>query len=96
GYAGGTGDVARIQSIENGTGMPATASLVKSNNGGASWTSLGSTIGLRFYAYGLFQGYVGQGDRKFLNSVELKLGSSRSILQKIQTSIRLLSRPEFR
>ena len=96
GYAGGTGDVARIQYIENGTGMPANASLVKSSNGGASWTSLGSTLGLRFYAYGLFRNYQGQGDRKFLSSIELKLGSSRSIPQQIQTSIRLPSIPEFR
>ena len=95
GFGGGTGDVARVQFIENGTGMPANANLVTSSNGGTSWTASSSTRGLRFYAYGLFQGYLGQGDRTFLSSIELKLGSSRSILQNIQTSVRLSAVPEI-
>ncbi len=94
-YGGGTGDVGRVQFIENGTGMPSSANLVTSSNGGASWTSSGSARGLRFYAYGLFQGYTGQADRKFLSSIELKLGSSRCIAQKIQTSVRLPAVPEY-
>ena len=94
-YSGGMGDVARVQFIENGTGMPASASLVTSSNGGVSWTSSGSTRGLRFYAFGFFQGYSGKADRKFLSSIDLKLGSSRSVPQRIQTSVRLPAVPEY-
>jgi hypothetical protein len=94
-YGGGTGDVARGQFIENGSGMPASANMVTSSDGGVTWTSSGSTRGLRFYAFGLYQGYLGQTDRKFLSSVDLKLGSSRSAPQKIQTSVRLPAVPEY-
>ncbi len=93
GYGGGTGDVASVQFLENGTGMPANANLVTSSNGGTTWTASAGTQGLRFYAFGLYDGYTGQ--RKFLSSVDLKLGSSRSILQKIETSVRMPASPEI-
>ncbi len=90
-YGGGTGDVARVQFIENGTGMPASGNLVTSSDGGVNWTSPGSTRGLRFYAYGF---YNSSPLRTFLSSIELKLGSSRSLPQRIQTSVRLPATPE--
>ena len=93
GYGGGTGDVASVQFLENGTGMPANANLVTSSNGGTSWTASAGTQGLRFYAFGFYDGYTGQ--RRFLSSVDLKLGSSRSILQKIETSVRMPALPEI-
>ena len=93
GYEGGTGDVARIQFVENGTGMPANANLVTSIDGGTTWVASGGTRGLRFYAYGLYDGFSGQ--RSFLGNVDLKLGSSRMTAQKIQTSVRLPACPEI-
>ncbi len=93
GYGGGTGDVARIQFVENGTGMPANATLVTSIDGGTTWVASNGARGLRFYAYGLYDGYAGQ--RSFLSSVDLKLGSSRRTTQKIETSVRLPASPEI-
>ena len=93
GYGGGTGDVARVQYVENGTGMPANANLVTSIDGGTIWTASNVTRGLRFYAYGFYDGYTGQ--RSFLSSVDLKLGSSRTTTQKIETSVRLPASPEI-
>jgi hypothetical protein len=92
-YAGGTGNVARVQFIENGIGMPSNANLITSANGGTSWTAAGSTRDLRFLAYGFYDGYAGR--RKFLTNVDLQLISSRSGLQRIDTSIRLPSGPEI-
>jgi len=53
-YAGGTGDFARVQFIENGVGMPSNANLISSSNNGTSWTASGNTQDLRFYAYGFY------------------------------------------
>ncbi len=92
-YGGGTGDVARVQYIENGTGMPANANLVTSINGGTTWTASTTAKGLRFYAYGFHDNYVGQ--RRFLNGVDLKMGSSRNTTKKIETSARLIALPEI-
>jgi hypothetical protein len=92
-YASGTGNVANIQLVENGTGMPANTTMITSVNGGTTWTAAGSTQALRFYAYGLYDGY--SGNRDFASSVDLQLTSSRAGLQKIQTSVRLLSVPEI-
>lgn len=93
GYAGGTGDVARVQYLENGAGMPSNSNLVSSSNGGSSWTGSDSSRGLRFYAFGFYDGYIGS--RKFLSSVELQLGSARSNQQRLETSIRLQAGPEI-
>ncbi len=93
GYGGGTGDVALVQTVENGTGMPANANLVTSIDGGTTWTASNVTRGLRFYAYGFYDGYTGQ--RAFLSSVDLKLGSSRTTTQKLETSVRLPASPEI-
>lgn len=93
GYGGGTGDVARVAYIENGTGMPSNANLVTSIDGGTTWTAATGARGLRFYAYGYFDNYTGS--RSFLSSVELKLGSSRTITQRIETSVRLPACPEI-
>ena len=93
GYGGGTGDVARVQFVENGIGMPTNANLVTSINGGTTWTASNGARGLRFYAYGLYDGYTGR--RNFLSSVDLKLGSSRTTTQKIETSVRLPASPEI-
>jgi len=93
GYGGGTGDVARVQFVENGTGMPANANLVNSIDGGTTWIASKGARGLRFYAYGLYDGYSGQ--RSFLSSVDLKLGSSLTTTQKIETSVRLSASPEI-
>ena len=90
---GGTGDVARVQFIENGTGMPSNANMVTSSNGGTIWTSSGSTKGLRLVALGFYDGYASQ--RKFLSSVELKMTSSRSSQIKIETAVRTPSGPEI-
>jgi len=90
---GGTGDVARVQFIENGVGMPSDANMVTSSNGGTSWTSSGNTRELRLVALGFYDGYVGQ--RKFLSSVELRMTSSRSSLQKIETAVRTPNAPEI-
>jgi hypothetical protein len=92
-YGGGTGDAARVQYIENGTGMPASANLVTSTDGGTTWTTGGSTRGLRFYAYGLYDGYASQ--RRFLSSVDIKLGSLLSTNAKIESTARLLATPEL-
>ncbi len=92
-YGGGTGDVATIQYFENGTGMPANASLVTSTDGGTTWIASNGVRGLRFYAYGFYDGYVGR--RSFLSSVDLKLGSSRTTTQRIETSVRLPACPEI-
>lgn len=90
---GGTGDVARVQFIENGMGMPANSNMVTSSNGGTSWTSSGITKELRLVALGFYDGYAGQ--RKFLSSVELQMTSSRSSLQKIETAVRTPNAPEI-
>jgi hypothetical protein len=91
-YGGGTGDVAKVQFLENGVGMPSNANLVTSINGGTTWTASTGIQGLRFYAYGLYDGYNGQ--RTFLNSIDLKLSSSQAVTRKIETSIRLPASPE--
>jgi hypothetical protein len=92
-YGGGSGDVAFVQFVENGTGMPSNANLVTSADGGATWSASSNARGLRFYAYGLYDGFVGQ--RAFLSRVDLKLGSSRLTTRKIETSARLLALPEI-
>ena len=92
-YAGGTGDVARVQYIENGTGMPTNTNLVTSTNGGATWTASTSAKGLRFYAYGFYGSYAGQ--RSFLNGIDLKMGSSRNATKRIETSARMIGLPEI-
>ena len=92
-YGGGSGDVAFVQFVENGTGMPSNANLVSSANGGVTWTASTNSRGLRFYAYGFYDGFSGQ--RAFLSSVDLKLGSSRLTTRKIETSARLLALPEI-
>ena len=93
GYGGGSGNVACIQYLENGTGMPANANLVTSIDGGTTWTASNGARGLRYYAYGFYDGYVGQ--RSFLSSVDLKLGSSRTTTQRIETSVGLPACPEI-
>lgn len=90
---GGTGNVARVQFIENGVGMPTDSNMVSSSNGGTSWMSSGSTKELRLYALGFYDGYVGQ--REFLSSVDIKLASSRSNQQKIETAIQTPNGPEI-
>ncbi|MCY2973719.1 MAG: hypothetical protein NTW52_03515 [Planctomycetota bacterium] len=92
-YAGGTGDVARVQFVENGVGMPSNTNLIRSINGGTSWTASDNSRDLRFYAYGFYNGYNSR--RKFLSNVNLNLTSSRAGLQKIETSVRLPSGPEI-
>jgi hypothetical protein len=92
-YAGGTGDVARAQFVENGVGMPSNANLITSINGGTTWTASGNTRDLRFYAYGFYDGSNSR--RKYLTSVDLQLTSSRAGLQRLETSIRLPSGPEI-
>lgn len=92
-YAGGTGDVARAQFVENGVGMPGNANLISSNNGGTTWMADGNIRDLRFYAYGFYDGYANR--RRYLTSVDLQLTSSRAGLQRIETSIRLPSGPEI-
>lgn len=92
-HGGGTGDVAQIQFIENGTGMPGTSNLVTSIDSGATWTNDGSTRGLRFYAYGLYSGLTSQ--RRFLSSVDIRVGSLLSNNAKIERTIRLLATPEI-
>jgi hypothetical protein len=92
-YGGGTGNVAQVQFIENGTGMPPTSNLVTSSDGGTIWTTGGSTRGLRFYAYGLYDGYTSQ--RRFLSSVDIKVGSLWSNNAKIERTVRLLATPEI-
>jgi hypothetical protein len=92
GYASGTGDIAKIQFLENGTGMPSNTNLLTSNNGGLSWTASDSSRGLRFYAFGFYDGYTG--NRKFLQSVDLRLGSALSTEQRLETSILLQAVPE--
>jgi hypothetical protein len=91
--AGGTGDVARVQYIENGTGMPTDTNLVTSTDGGGTWTASTSAQGLRFYAYGFFGSYAGQ--RSFLNGIDLKIGSSRNANKRIETSARIIGFPEI-
>lgn len=92
-YGGGTGDVARVQFVENGTGMPANANLVTSVDGGTTWIASSNARGLRFYAYGFYDGFVGQ--RVFLSGVDLTLGSARLTTRKIETSTRVLAVPEI-
>lgn len=92
GYASGTGDIAKIQFLENGTGMPSNTNLLTSNNGGLSWTASNSSQGLRFYAFGFYDGYTG--NRKFLRSVDLRLGSALATQQRLETSILLQTVPE--
>jgi hypothetical protein len=93
GYASGTGDIAKIQFLENGTGMPSNTNLLTSNNGGLSWTASNSSRGLRFYALGFYDGYTG--NRKFLQSIDLRLGSALAAPQRLETSILLQAVPEI-
>jgi hypothetical protein len=93
GYASGTGDIAKIQFLENGTGMPSNTNLLTSNNGGLSWTASNSSRGLRFYAFGFYDGYTG--NRKFLQSIDLRLGSALATPQRLETSILLQAVPEI-
>ena len=93
GYASGTGDVAKIQFLENGTGMPSNANLLTSNNGGLSWVASNSSRGMRFYAFGFYDGYTG--NRKFLRSIDLRLGSALATQQRLETSILLQAVPEI-
>ncbi len=93
GYASGTGDIAKIQFLENGTGMPSNTNLLTSNNGGLSWTASNSSRGMRFYAFGFYDGYTG--NRKFLRSIDLRLGSALASQQRLETSILLPAVPEI-
>jgi hypothetical protein len=93
GYASGTGDVAKIQFLENGTDMPSHTNLLTSSNGGVSWTASNESRGLRFYALGFYDGY--SDNRKFLRSVDLQLGSARSTQQRLETSVLLQAVPEI-
>ena len=93
GYASGTGDIAKIQFLENGTDMPSHTNLLTSSNGGVSWTASNESRGLRFYALGFYDGY--SDNRKFLRSVDLQLGSARSAQQRLETSILLQAVPEI-
>lgn len=94
-YASGTGNVARVQYVEiaSGTGMPANANLLTSSNGGSSWTASDNTRDLRFYAYGYFDGYTGR--RSFLSSAKIKLQSTGTPQQKIETLVRVHAKPEL-
>ena len=92
-YVSGSGTIAYVHCLQNGTGMPSDSNLVKSNNGGASWTSSGSTVGMRFYALGTYDGFTGQ--RRFLNSVDLKLKSTRPSAGRVETTISIPSGPEM-
>jgi hypothetical protein len=92
-YASGTGDVAAIQHIENGTGMPSNANLLTSTNGGTSWTASNETKDLRFYAYGFYDGYTGQ--RAFWNRLDLRLQSTGTGSQQLETSVRVPAMPEI-
>ena len=93
GYASGTGNIAKILFLENGTGMPSNANLLTSTNGGLSWTASNSSRGMRFYAFGFYDGYTG--NRKFLRSIDLRLGSALSTAQRLETSILLQAVPEI-
>jgi hypothetical protein len=93
-YGGGTGDVARVQFVQGGTGMPTQSDLITSTNGGSTWAVASGAAGLRFYAYGLYDDYTGQ--RTFLTSVDLKLESFSNASRKIETSVRLRTTPELR
>jgi hypothetical protein len=92
-YGGGTGDVARVQFIQGGTGAPPQSNLISSNNGGILWTLPTGAAGLRFYAYGFYDGYTGK--RTFLTSIDLRLESSLNTTRKIETSVRLNAAPEL-
>jgi len=92
-YGGGTGDVARVQFIQGGAGAPTQTNLIASNNGGVLWTIPAVAAGLRFYAYGFYDGYTGK--RTFLTSVDLRLESSLNTTRKIETSARVNAAPEL-
>jgi hypothetical protein len=92
-YGGGTGDVARVQFLQGGASAPTQSNLITSNNGGVLWTLPTGATGLRFYAYGFYNGYTGQ--RTFLTSVDLKLESSLNTTRKIETSVRVNAAPEL-
>lgn len=92
-YGGGTGDVARVQLIQGGEGAPTQTNLIASNNGGVLWTIPTVAAGLRFYAYGFYDGYTGQ--RTFLTSVDLRLESVLNTTRKIETSVRVNAVPEL-
>ena len=83
-YGGGTGDVARIQAKSN---------LLASSDGGSTWNASTGAAGLRFYAYGFYDGYTGQ--RSFLTSVDLKVQSLLNATRKIETSVQLSTAPEL-
>jgi hypothetical protein len=88
-YGGGTGDVARVQFVQGG----AASNLISSINGGALWTVPTGAAGLRFYAYGFYDGYTGQ--RTFLTSIDVKLTSSLNTTRTIETSVRVNAAPEL-
>lgn len=90
--AGGTGDVARIQWLENGSGMPVNSNLLTSTNGGSTWTVSNISRSLRFYAFGFYDGY--SGNRKFLTQVDLQLRSAKNNLLWLETAIRVNAAPE--
>lgn len=91
--AGGTDDVARVQWLENGTGMPANSNLLTSTNGGATWTASNNSQSLRFYAFGFYDGYTG--NRKFLTQIDLQLRSAKNSLLWLETAIRVGATPEI-
>lgn len=92
-YGGGTGDVARIQAVQGGVGMPNNSNLLASADGGSTWTASSGAAGLRFYAYGFYDGYTGQ--RTFLTSIDLKVQSLLNATRKIETSVQLHTAPEL-
>jgi len=73
--------------------MPSSSNLITSNNGGISWTVTTGVAGMRFYAYGFYDGYAG--NRTFLTSVDLRLESSLNTTRKIETSARVNAAPEL-
>ena len=91
--AGGTGDIAYVQSFKSTSNMPANCSFLSSTNGGASWSNPDPSSGIRLYAYGFYDGYTGS--RQFLTSLDLRLVSARNSTIIAETSIRMQTQPEL-
>ena len=91
--AGGTGNIAYVQSFKSPLNMPANCSFLSSTNGGTSWSNPDSKSGIRLYAYGFCDGY--SGSRQFLTSLDLRLASARNSTVIAETSVRMQTQPEL-
>lgn len=91
--AGGTGNIAYVQSFKSPLNMPANCSFLSSTNGGTSWSNPDSKSGIRLYAYGFYDGYTGS--RQFLTSLDLRLASARNSTVIAETSVRMQTQPEL-